>query len=234
MRTRNSRGRFSTPKMRARNEKGRFVPSPHMDVRTEKQVPDVEKLIRTSPVVTFILIHADWCGPCQMFKPTWKKLAHTPGRRANIVSVHHDMLEKIPTIAKAKIDGYPSVIKVEPSGAISEYVVPGTDKKTNVVPFMREEAKMAHELTAPAKNSGIPGAQAGIVNVQNVLKKEAEIAQRGGMTLLGSLAGALQQAGPAAVLMFANAMLPKPKRNVKTYKSPKRSSRRGSTRRNRV
>jgi len=42
--------------------------------------------------------------------------------------------------------------------------------------------------------------------------------------------GALNKAGPAALLLLANSMMPK---RGKTYKSPKRHSRRASTRRNR-
>jgi thiol-disulfide isomerase/thioredoxin len=224
--------------MRTRNNRGRFTPSKPMDVRTMEQIPQLQALIHNGPI-TFILIHADWCGHCQTYKPKWKEFENTPGRKANIAAVHHDMMEKIPAIANAKIEGYPSVIKVEPNGAISEYVVPGTGSTTNAVPFMREEAKMKRELVAqgPPKDSGVPGSQAGIRNVEETLSKANDIAtpQKGGAfeSVMGSLVGALQAAGPAAVLMFANAMLPK-KRNVKTYKSPKKSSRRASTRRNRA
>jgi len=174
-----------------------------------------------------------------MYKPMWQQFEQIPGRCVNMARVHHDMLEKVPTIKKAKIRGYPSVIKVEPSGAISEYVVPETGEKTNAVPFMREEGKMKELLTTPApKNSGVPGAQQGIRNVEETLKKEENIAtpQIGGFvegSVLGSLVGAVQAAGPAALLLFANTLLPKAARLTKTYKSPKRSSRRASTRRNR-
>lgn len=237
MRTRNQRGRFASPKKRTRNSLGRFSAKPPMDVRKKEQIPKLEKLLRKTGMCTYVLIHADWCGHCQTFKPMWKEFENTPGRRANIVSVHHDMVENSPTLSNAKIQGYPTVIKVEPSGAIEEYKVPGTGETTNAVPFMRDEKKMKQELVAPEPpaNSGIPGPQAGIVNVQNLVKKEEGLAaQKGGAfeSVLGSLSGALQQAGPAMVLLFANAMLPKSKRSTKTYKSPKRSSRRASTRRN--
>ena len=229
--------------MRTRNNRGRFQASKPMDVRSETQIPKLEALIHQGPI-TFVLVYADWCGHCQTYKPTWKNFENTPGRRANIASVHHDMMEKVPSIANAKINGYPSVIKVEPNGAISEYKVPESGAVTNAVPFMREEPKMKAELKAQVSSApmdvGTPGPQAGIRNVDELIAKEATIAtpvaaQRGGAfeSVMGSLVGALQLAGPAAVLMFANAMLPKPKRNVKTYKSPKRSSRRASTRRNR-
>jgi hypothetical protein len=169
-----------------------------------------------------------------MYKPMWTQFEQIPGRCVNMARVHHDMLEKVPTIKKAKIRGYPSVIKVEPSGAISEYVIPETGEKTNAVPFMREQEKMKELLTTPPPmNSGVPGTQEGIRNVEETLKKEAQIGGFVEGSVLGSLASAVQAVGPTALLLFANTLLPKGARSTKTYKSPKRSSRRASTRRNR-
>jgi len=219
--------------MRSRNNRGRFTATPLVDVRKEKDIPAVQKLIHNGPV-TFVLVYADWCGHCTQFKPTWGEYANTPGRTANIASVHHDMVENIPEIANAKIQGYPSVVKITPSGEMSEYKVPGTEEKTNALPYMRETATMKKELTTPVTtSSSVPSAQAGIVNTDETLKKENVLtAMKGGASVVGSFLSALQTAGPAAVLLFAHSMLPK-KNKVKTYKSPKKSSRRASTRKNR-
>jgi len=218
--------------MAPRNHRGRFVSPASIDVREESQVPVLEAMIHTGPKI-YILVHADWCGHCQEFKSTWQDYINTPGRSANIASVHHDMLEKVPSIAKAKIEGYPSVIEVTPDGKITDYKVPGSGETTNALPFMRDKAKMKKELIAPTKapaDSGKPGPQAGIKNVHDDIERTNSIAQSGGFaSVVSSIVGALKTAGPAAVLLFANAMLP---RRTKTYKSPKRSSRRASTRKN--
>jgi hypothetical protein len=70
-----------------------------------------------------------------------------------MVSVHHDMVEKVPAIANAKLDGYPSVLKVSPDGAIEKYTVPGSANITNAVPFMRDEKKMKSMLVGGPANT---------------------------------------------------------------------------------
>ena len=217
---------------RGRNAHGRFVTTPPLTVDNDAKITKVEALIHEGPL-TFVLVYADWCGHCQNYKPSWKELEKTPGRTANIVSVREDMLPKIPSIANAKIQGYPSVIKVTPTGDIEEYKVPGSKETTNAVPFMRDMSEMKEQLSLPPPpaDSGAPGVQAGIVSNSDILAKNQLTGQTGGFaeSVLGSLMGAIQKAGPAALLLFGHSMLPK----SKTFKSPKRSSRRASTRRNR-
>jgi thiol-disulfide isomerase/thioredoxin len=220
--------------MPARNNRGRFVASKPVDVRSEDDIPELTAMMHAGPI-TFVLIYADWCGHCTHYKPTWRKFEKIPGRKANIASVHHDMVEKIPEIKDAKIEGYPSVIEVKPTGEIEEYKVPGTEGKTNAIPFMRDEAKMREALTAVTptaapKDTAKPGPQAGIANVDENIARAATLPAQAGGSVLGSIVAALKAAGPAALLLGAHAMLPKRRT---TYKSPKRSSRRASTRRNR-
>lgn len=219
-----------------RNEKGRFVTKSPVDVREDKDIPKLQTLIHEGPI-TFVLIYADWCGHCMRFKPTWAKYANTPGRRANIASVHHDMVDKIPEIKEANIEGYPSVVQVKSNGEIAEYTVPGTEAKTNAIPFMRDEEKMKEALKSiqptvkPASNVATPGVQAGIKNTFDSLEREQTLTKQSGGSVLGAIVQALQRVGPSAILLAGYSMLPKP--NSKTFKSPKRSNRRAHTRKNR-
>jgi thiol-disulfide isomerase/thioredoxin len=232
-----------------RNKLGRFA-TPPVDVRDEAGAKEASALFQNGSI-TMVLIYADWCGHCHHYLPTWKKLGNTPGRNANMVSVHHDMVEKVPAIAKAKLDGYPSVLKVEPSGKIEEYKVPGSDNVTNAVPFMRDEKTMKSMLTGgPAnmtrKNSGLrvvnrstaapdskePGIQVGVTSSKDNTSMTKMITQTGG-SMANAFVSAVQKAGPAILLLLANDFFTKKNRKM-TFKSPKRSSRRASTRKNRA
>ena len=135
-----------------RNARGRFArPGAPLDVRSKGDVTALEKLLHGSRV-TFVLIYADWCGHCHKFMPTWEKYEKLPSRTANIAKVHHDMQEESPTLRNASILGYPSVVRVLPSGKIAEFVSPGSSEPTNAIPpaDMRNEGYMKKELTSPA------------------------------------------------------------------------------------
>jgi len=211
-------GNLETMVNRPRNERGRFVSPKSLDVRSQSDVPELESLIHTGPV-TFVLIHADWCGHCQTYKPMWADFEAIPGRTANMAMVHHDMMEKCKTIKDAKIEGYPSVIKVSPKGEIETYTPSdGSAEPTNAIPYMRDKKKFEEELVTPSPNSGNSHPQGGIV----------EKVQAGG-SIMNAFVGAIQKAGPAALLLLANQSLSKGRR-VKSFKSPKRMSRRASSR----
>ena len=222
---------------RQRNERGRWLAKPMLDVREETQVPELERLILNGPV-TFVLIHADWCGHCHKYMPKFKDIAKTPGRTAQMAAVHHDIVDKIPAIANAKITGYPSVVKVTPEGQVEDYKVPGSPETKNVVPEMNDPKVMKQLVKAvqtAQPNAKIPGPQGNLTSNVHFLQKNAEVSkntQAGGAygSVLGAFMSALNKAAPASLLLLANSMLPK---RGKTYKSPKKSNRRASTRRNR-
>ena len=127
------------------NKAANATPNPNISVRSPEEVKDLESLIKTGPV-TLVLVHADWCGHCQTYKPMWSELENVPGRTANMAMIHHDMVEKSPTLKNAKIPGYPTVLKVYQNGHIEEYK--GEEKgKTNAVPNMRDMPTMRKEIT---------------------------------------------------------------------------------------
>ena len=104
-----------------------------VDVRSTKDVPNLEQIIKTGPI-TIVLIYADWCGHCTNFKrDVWSNLLKN-SHRASLASIHHDQLEK--TILKgAKIKGYPSVLVVGKDGKPAVFKGPaGEEEPTNAMP----------------------------------------------------------------------------------------------------
>jgi thiol-disulfide isomerase/thioredoxin len=212
-----------------RNEKGRFraatADETGVDIRSIADIPKLDNMFR-SGATTFVLIYADWCGHCHRYLPTWGSLETTPGRTANMARVHYDMQENIPALKKANIEGYPSVVKVLPSGKLEEFKM--GEEKTNALPEMRDEEVMKTNLTAttnyqpPPANKGEPGPQLGMVAQQG----GGQYGQYGG-SVLNAFMNVLQKAGPAAVLLAAYSTLP----TKGSYKGPKRQSRRASSRR---
>ena len=115
-----------------------------LDVRKDAQINQFNALLKQQPF-TLVLVYADWCPHCHEYLPTWKKLGNLPGRNANMARVHYDMQEKIPSIANAKIQGYPSVIKVLPDGTIEEHITE-EGETTNALPNMRDVNEMKKNL----------------------------------------------------------------------------------------
>ena len=104
-----------------------------IDVRSKNDISDFEKLIVQGPL-TVVLVYADWCGHCQTFKEkTWNKVSQLPNKTVNTASVHYDMLENT-SLANSKIEGYPSLLMVEPNKKPVEFNESGTNTTTNAMP----------------------------------------------------------------------------------------------------
>ena len=121
-----------------------------LDVRSPKDVPLLEALIKKGPMV-LVLVHADWCGHCQTFKDkVWNKVPNSSSNTINTASIHHDMLEKT-SLAKAKLEGYPSLLLVGKDGKPAEYENNG--KETNAMPQPSTAEDLNKIVTTPVNNN---------------------------------------------------------------------------------
>jgi thiol-disulfide isomerase/thioredoxin len=194
----------------------------NVSVRSPEEIEDLEKVIKIGPVA-LVFVHADWCGHCQTYKPTWEELESTPGRQVNMAMIHHDMVENSPTLKNAEIPGYPSVLKVYPNGKIEQY------KGTNSMPNIRDKTAMLKEILTPTNTYVVSqNAKRNIGNVTIGASTPPMLPVMKGGSLYAALSQALQAAGPTAVLLAANQMLPKRAAGSsarRTRKASRRSSR---------
>jgi len=141
-----------TKKSRASKSKSRSKSKSmkRLDVRSPKDVPMLEALIKKGPMV-IVLVHADWCGHCQTFKDkVWNKVPNSSSNTINTASIHHDMLEKT-SLAKAKLEGYPSLLLVGKDGKPAEYENNG--KETNAMPQPSTAEELNKIVNTPVVNA---------------------------------------------------------------------------------
>jgi thiol-disulfide isomerase/thioredoxin len=85
--------------------------SPYVDVRSPKDIPKFESMLKVGPV--FVLVYADWCGHCKRFKDNmWDEVANSPQKAVNTAALHFDMVDKT-SMRNTPIEGYPTLFEVK-------------------------------------------------------------------------------------------------------------------------
>ena len=131
----------------------------NVDVRKPEDRKELQIIIETHPI-TFILVHADWCGHCQTFKEkVWSKLEELPDTKNGLAAIHHDQLEGT-EFADAKIRGYPSVIVVGKK-KLAEFE--DEDGKSNAIPSEQaNDVKMMTDLVTSGEPATLPKTLKGV------------------------------------------------------------------------
>jgi thiol-disulfide isomerase/thioredoxin len=134
--------------MNTRKAKNRS--SGDMDIETED---DIKNLVETMKqfMVVLVFIHADWCGHCQTFKPTWEDYKNTSGRKIPMIKVNEKVLSKTP-FANVKVEGFPSNAIYSPKdGSFAKFKGQNGDE-THSIPNIRDKVTMTKLLkTDPSK-----------------------------------------------------------------------------------
>jgi hypothetical protein len=93
----------------------------------------LEKLIRQGPV-TLILVYSPSCPHCHTYMPLWKELSRLSEKKANMVTMRADTYDQLPLSEQKQVEGVPSVLYVNQSGAVSEVSdIRDTTKMTNLI-----------------------------------------------------------------------------------------------------
>ena len=125
--------------------------SKRLDVRSSKDVPILESLIKKGPMI-IVLVHADWCGHCQTFKDkVWNKVPNSSSNTINTASIHHDMLDKT-SLSGAKLEGYPSLLLVGKDGKPAEYKNTNGES-TNAMPQPATAEDLNKMVNTPLNNA---------------------------------------------------------------------------------
>ena len=118
-------------KTRTKRSKSKSKSMKKLDVRSLKDIPLLEALLKKGPIV--ILVHWDQCGHCQRFdEKVWSKVPNLSTNPMKMVGIHKDMLEKT-SLANAKIDGYPSLLLADKNGELANFKKENGEE-TNAMP----------------------------------------------------------------------------------------------------
>ena len=132
----------------------------YVDLRSPSDLPMFNKLIKSfEKKGIYILVHADYCGPCQNYKQTvWNDLVENKNRKAGMAGIHYDQFDKSP-FSHAKIQGYPSVLYVSSNGSVkqvSNFNDSQSGSVTNAMPVNDMRNKELMEKLVNAEPSEVP------------------------------------------------------------------------------
>jgi thiol-disulfide isomerase/thioredoxin len=140
---------------------GRVMPS--IDVNDAKMVEELKKRIAKGPI-TLILVHAEWCGHCQTYKPKFAELENNKNRSIQIARVRDDIYPSL-GIENGEIEGYPSVIAVSRENKALNFKGEN-GKRSNTIPDHNDMAMMNTIV-----EKGLPGSD---VNAESGANVESE------------------------------------------------------------
>lgn len=154
----------------AKSKKSKSGSSKKLDVRSSRDVPMFESLIKKGPM-TIVLIHADWCGHCQRFQDAvWNKVPNSSTNTMNMAGIHHDMLENT-SLSGAKLKGYPSLLLVGKDGKPAIYK-DEEGEETNAMPqpnTPEDLEKMVNTPVETEENINILSNAVNAVNAENTV-----------------------------------------------------------------
>jgi hypothetical protein len=120
-----------------------------IDVTKLEQVSKLVEHIKNN-IVTLVLIYADWCGHCGVFKNgMWKKLAGMKNRKMAMAMINETVLKDTP-FADLKIDGYPTTTLVG-SDMKAATIKKENGEHSNALPDHNNEEKMSSLVTMDPK-----------------------------------------------------------------------------------
>lgn len=123
-----------------KTKKAKKVAGSKLIVDSLSKVDSLKSILKNGNI-TFVLVFADWCGHCHNFMDNiWNPTCKKGPFKNNAVAVREDILPSTP-LANAKIEGYPSVIKVTPDGTMKEYK-DETGKATNAMTTPQSKTEM--------------------------------------------------------------------------------------------
>jgi thiol-disulfide isomerase/thioredoxin len=121
------------PSRKAKRSSRQTRRSKSISIESEKDMHKLEKALKRMPMV-LVLVHADWCGPCQRYKKeVWSKLEASPKKNVGLVKLNEKVFPSSP-LKDSKISGYPSILLIGKDGKPAEFKDESTGEPTNAMP----------------------------------------------------------------------------------------------------